>query len=344
MALPANYVQVDSVLAAGLRNDFADTYEREAGATERDLNPILDTTGEAQARTETFGYFESADHPRRVDQHETVSGESFDAVNYTATLYNYELLIDWHEDDEADERLGRLFQRANEGGRNYGLLDDRIAWQIILGSTDDELLPTVPNAPDGAALYNATAGDGSDRNGISGGNVITGSGVNTGHDVRTDVFNSIERIGGFTDTKGQPLHPPAILDRGFTVFYNINNSQIWAEGFRQATTVQKVAGDGTAGATDDVATAAGVSNVVMDSGMNITLRPTTRITDNDAFIFLNDPIIRPLARLSKGGLIVNEGTRANSDEARKKGQRYIVWKDRRMYVVNQPLSTVHINN
>ncbi len=179
------------------------------------------------------------------------------------------------------------------------------------------------------ALYNALDGDGAARFGVTGGNIVTGTGVGSSAAVRTDFFSAITRLGQFQDTKGEPVHDESILDEGYTFFYNLVNTQVVREAFIQGRTL-----DG----------GAAVTNVILDSGMKVRLIGTQRITDNDMFVHLDSMDPKPIFEQVAQPLEEQIEVESNSDQARRKKVEGIFWETIRGYGVNLPLGTVQINN
>lgn len=327
--MPGIPVGAGALLTAGLRADFIKTYQSRYKASAERLGNCMQMAVPSDKRTEFFAYPESAPYPEIWERGDTISSEAFDSIGYNTTNKNWGKRIEWHEDDEDDDQIGAIKTQVRQLGENWGTLNERVFFQMLLGSTNAKLLPSIPNAPDGAALYSATHGDGTNRFGVSGGNIISGSGVGSSAAVRTDVFNALELFARFQDTKGEPLMSPEIIEAGMTLVYNIQNYQLLAEALIQSRTL-----DGGAALT----------NIVLDSGLKITLWGTQRVTDNDMYIFVNEASVKPLFQLERKPLQERFADMTNSDWARDTGYRYLQYKARRGYGLNLPHSTVKINN
>lgn len=337
--MPTAPVHVTSALLSGfVQTEFAKTYDKQIAASSSKLGPLMRMGLPSSRSQETHGYFLSAPHPKRWVRGEDIPSQGFDSVTFNVVNRNWAMGVEWHADDVADDQINKVVDRGRDTGQNFALLPERVFFQLLLNSTDLDLLPAVPNAPDGAALYSATDGGGGARFGVTNGNLLTGSGVATGGAIRTDLFNGIEQILSFQDTEGQPYWSPEIVDQGITILYGIANSQVFAEAFVQGRTIQVVS-PATGG---DVAAA--VTNVVLDSGLKVTLWGTPRISDNDWSMFLNGAPTKAIFEQTRQELETNEQLRSNSDIARRTKIEGVFWDKRAGYGISLPLQTLRINN
>ena len=202
--------------------------------------------------------------------------------------------------------------------------------QIIQGTTDFTLLDVIPNAPDGAALFSATDGGGAPRFGVAGGNVVTGSGVVTPDNIRTDFFEALERMASFVNPKGEPALDPTIIDQGVCLIYGIGNTKVVREAFVQGRSVQVTQ---NVGGTENVA-ATTPTNIILDSGIPVRLKGTSRNNFNPKPIF--SQVVEALSE--------NTETESNSDRARRTKIEGIFWDAIKGYGVNLPLGAVQIDN
>lgn len=335
--MPANPVMAGATLTAGLRADFARTYESRYAKVGLKLQDVMDRVTSDKLE-EIYAYFEAAPYPARWPRGSQIQSKPFGSVQFTIKNVDWGRRIEWHVNDREDDQTQSLFTQAQAAGANWATLDERVFMQIITGTSDPDLLESIPNAPDGSALYATTAG-GSDRFGVSGGNTIESpAGVSTAGDVRTDLFTAVERTKLFQDTEGEPLWPDDVIDGGFVVYYNADNYQIFQEAFIQGRTMQVVQDGGS-----NVSGAA-VTNVVLDSGLRVELRATQRITDNDWFLFLKDSPLKAVVRQERQPLRSFTATFENNPGTRDAKIEYIQWDSRTGYGVLLPYQTVRVNN
>lgn len=319
-----------NTLAAGLRADFDRTYQQSYAGVEASLGTMMELNIPSDKRTELYALHRTMPYPERWDLGSPIPTEGTDSLTYSVTNYRYAKAIEWERDDRMDNQIGDLFAKASRLGENFASLDSRIFIELLTGTAS--LLPAIPNAPDGAALYASTAG-GAARFGLSGGNIETGGGVATTAAIISDFFDSIERFGGFQNTKGQPFFEPDVASSEYVVYFNVANTEIFTQSFKTVAVHSVVS-----------TTGARVDNVILASGVQVRLVPTQRITDNDWFIFRTDAPVRPLFCQQREGLRQSVATEENSDVARNTGVESIQFVVRKGYGVNVPFATVKVNN
>jgi len=326
-----------NTLTAGIRADFAGAYRQSYEASKARLGAVMDLGLPSDKLTELFAYFESAPYPRLWKRGDAISDQEFGSVQFNVTNRDWGIRIGWHENDREDDQTRSLMDRAREAGRNFGTLPERVFFQLLLGTADNDLLPAVPLAPDGAAMFATTDGAGSARFGITNGNLLTGTGVASSAAIRTDFFSAIEQLRGFQDTAGQPLWADNILDQGFTVVYGVHNDHVFREGFQQGRTI--------AGPLTTTGNAA-VTNIIMESGLNVDLWSTQRIPsgNDDWYVFAKAAPYKPTFQLVRRPLRESFGNMENSDEARKTKIEHVQWDSREGYGIMLPYACLQLNN
>jgi hypothetical protein len=331
--MPGSIVVASNVLTAGLRADFWDTYERTYEGIKARLANVMQLDVPSDKLTEIYGYFQSAPYPRRWIRGEEMPNKAFKSVQFSVTNLDWAQRVSWHENDRQDDMTKSLRDRAQAAGEHFATLDERVFFQINNNSTDLDLLPSIPNAADGAALYSATDGDGSDRFGVSGGNIQSGAGVGSPVAIRSDFFKGIQKFRQFQDTEGQPLWDDSVIDSGYTVFFNVTNWQVFAEAFQQGRTVAATG-----------ASTAAVTNIIMDAGLRVELVPTQRITGNDWFVYLKGARKKAIFKQNRQPLREWFATMDNSDQARNTKIEYMQWEARYGYGILLPYQAVKIDN
>ncbi len=326
--MPQNPVIAGDALARGLRAEFLDTYKQRYTARSELIQKVMRLAVPSNRIDELYFYFESAPHPKRQPRGESVSFDGFQGVSYTVENLAWAKGVDWHRDDRMDDQTGALVDRARMLGTNFALLPERVLFQMLLGTTDLDLLQAVPNAPDGVALFSTTDGTGAARFGATNGNLLTGTGVASSNAVRTDFFTARAQYQLFQDTEGQPLLSPELLT-DFTIIYGSANEKVFKEAFIQGRTL-----DGGAALT----------NVVLEGGDSLTLWSTPRITDNDWFIAANGVDHMALFEQEREGMIEMMSTEENSDKSRETQEESVSWRARRGYGINLPYPLIQINN
>jgi len=118
------------------------------------------------------------------------------------------------------------------------------------------------------------------------------------------------------------------------VIFNVANSQVFNEAFVQNPTV------GVIGSVSSAAT----SNVVMDASFNVTLWPSTRVTDNTFCVFNTDGEHRSIFETERAAMDVMQQTKANSDRARTLDIEGVYAEKRAGYGVSLPINTCRVTN
>lgn len=323
-----NVIQANAAITAGIQANFAHTYASSSAAEKALASKVMSMGEGAKARTVPLAYFETTDYPEYWPYGEDIPEGNNQAVSYSVTIRRWAKRIRWNRDDVTDELTHTLKQRALQLGEHFGTLHVRILFQILRNSVDPLLLPVVQNAPDGAALFSATAG-GAARFGVTGGNIISGNGVVDVASIVRDYYRGIVRFTQQLDTKAQPLHNPGQSDAGIMVIYGTANKEVFERAFYG--TIQQ-------------GIQAGISNPIKDTGKNFQLWETARITDNDWFIVLTGDPLKAIGQFEVEGMETTEADWSNSDEARTRDVGYFQAKARYGYSVNLPYQIMQVDN
>lgn len=324
-----------ALLANGLRTEFRDTYLKIRNRQKDSrLSMVMDLSVNATNRKHEFGYHEAAPHMALWRRGETVPTDAFGSVQFEAVVHNWARRIPWHKNDRADEQTQSLMDMAKMAGASAGLLPERFFFDLITGNT--ATLPAVPLAPDGVAMYSATAGSGADRFGVSGGNLLSGNGVATASAIRSDYYAALEQFSLMQDGKGQPLFADEVIDQGAIVIYGAANKEAFEEAFIQTRTGVVIGSD--AGSTP--------TNLVQEAGRTPTLWGSQRISDTDWFIFLKAAPKLPTFLLNREGMKEYQALEGdnNSDHVRDTGEEYVQFETRQGAGIALPYATIKINN
>lgn len=325
-----NAVLATEALARGLKSEFVDTYKTYAGSSEAKVGMVMDLSVPSDKASELYAYFESAPHARRWPVGEDRGTEGFRARDFTVVNYDWTNGVSWHDNSEQDDQTRSLVSQAQDAGQTFALLPERTLFQYLTATTDLDLLPALPNAPDGAALFSATDGAGAARFGVTGGNTLTGAGI-SGAAIRSDFFKIKGRAIAAQDTKGQPLMPPELLDE-WVIIYNALNEEYFLEAFAQAVTGSLTNGGG------------GFSNVALLSGLKITLWSSPRITTNYWYARPTKVRKRSLFRQVRQELRDNVEDFTNSDITRRTKMKSLFWDARFGIGLGLPLDWWRVTN
>ncbi len=322
-------VNATEALIRGARDAFVETYSNMIKGSDEKLKKCMTLGMPSDKISEVYPYFESAPIVKRWARGEPIPRDAFSSKSFLVPNYDWGIAVDWHENDEEDDQTKGLVKRAREAGQSLALLPERVFFQYLTAGADADLIPSVPNAPDGVALYSATNGGGGARFGIVGGNIISGGGVATTAAIQTDYYAAVQRFIRMLDTQGQPLWPAELVGRGVTIVYGAANGQVFEQAFQQ-NFIQ--------------ASNAAVSNVVMDAGRKVTLWSTPRITDNDWYVFLDAAADKSIFQQVRRPVRDNLEDMLNSDQSRRTKNKAISWDARFGFGIALPYQTVKVNN
>lgn len=328
-------VLASAVLANGLRTEFVDTYSKiNNRQADGRLSLVMDLGIGATNRDHTFAYFEAAPHMDLWPRGDTIPTDAFEGVSFTTPVYAWGRRIPWHKHDRKDDQTKSLMQVARMAGASAALLPERFFFDLLAGTTNT--LPSVPNAPDGAAFFATTDGSGADRFGVSSGNLLSGSGVASASAIRTDYYNAIEQWKQYQDGKGQPLFDDAIVDGGAVLIHAAENTEAFEEAFLQRR-------QGEVKGTDAGTTP---TNLVQDASRNVRLWGTSRLSGNDWYLFLANSPLQPTFLLDREGLQEFSSLEGdnNGDHTRNTGEEYVQWERRAGAGIALPYGAIKINN
>lgn len=252
--------------------EFRDTYERFIKEADPHLKNVMILDVPSNKISEIYGYTETAPHWKRWIRGEEIPRNGFRSRNFTVVNFDWAIAIDWHDDDEQDDQSHSLVMRVRDAAVDHAILPERVFFQILQGTTDSNLLPFIPTAPDGANFFSTTNGAGGNRFGATNGNSLTKSGIQSTALVQQDFFRAWSQFRAMQDTDGQPLWPPELLKRGITVLAGSQNAQVFEQAFHQL----YVQGNNAA-----------PTNVLVDKKMVPDLWLSPRITTDSWYVALN---------------------------------------------------------
>lgn len=318
-----------SSFAAGILAQAIGTYRRMYVTLTERLSGCMQIDIPSTRRQEIYAYFESAPYLARWPIGEGMESGTFKGVRYTATNHRWAKAIDWNFDDAQDDQTNSLMTQARQVGTNAAMLDERVFFQILLAGTDADLLPSVPNAPDGVAMASTAS-----RFGVSSGNSAAGD-VTSGNVIRSKYWSALSTFRRMQDTQGQPLHDETVIDGKKLLIYDATDELPFQEAFIQ----NQVAGVAMPNTAPDADTQiAATSNVVQDANQIPTLWSTQRIEDSSYHVFLADSLIKPVFSQLREPLREQVATFDNSDVARDKGIESVRFWLRKGFGVNLPYS------
>lgn len=333
----------------GLRAEMLGTYKRQYEAQREKLSVIMSMDLPSTKRTEFYFFWRSAPHIVKWAYGESMPESGFHGVRFNITNVRWGRAISWQADDRADDQTNSLMDQARGLGQSIGLLDERVALQIMQGTTDNDLLSDretgnspepgnentdggIPTAPDGQSLFSTTRDGTNARFGATNGNLLTGTAVTTGpteSTMRADYWSAREQFALFQDTEGQPLLNPSIVRSQACFIFAANNWDTAAAAFQRSVIPES---------------SAGVSNELNAEGLTPILWPTQRITTDDYFVGLSGVTLKALFSQNRQPIQEFVATKENSDLARQQDEESIRFKTRRGYGVAEPYALLEVNN
>tara|TARA_R100001510_G_scaffold57618_1_gene66458 strand:- start:1639 stop:2616 length:978 start_codon:yes stop_codon:yes gene_type:complete len=316
------------VLANGLRTDFWDTYSsiRNRQADSR-LSAVMDLGVPATNREHKFGYFEAAPHMDQWVRGTSIPTDGFDSVSFTVPVYTWGRRVKWHNEDREDDQTQSLFDVARMCGESAALMPERFFFDLITGTEDT--LPAIPNAPDGAAMFAGTDGDGADRFGVSGGNTFAAAGQSLSQ-IQDAYYKAMRRFKEMQDGKGQPLLGDSIIDRGCMIIHSPELQQKFEQIFMMS----------RPGAIGGGAP----SNVIDEANRSVDLWCSSRLTGNSYYIFLKGVNKKPTFYLDRQGVQEESSLRGdnNGDLTRDTGEEYLQWYLRSGAGISLPYGAIKV--
>lgn len=314
-----------NVLREGLLADYRDAYNNTRRTMDSRLSYVMDLNGFTDGRTSTRGYFEAAPHPIYQPQGDPIHEEGMASRAFTITNYPYSLRVSWHKDDREDDRTGSLKDMAMAGGRGHALLPERAAFDFINGTTS--LVPAVPNAADGTALFSSST-----RFGASGGNSLTVTSWSaSGPACRGALWAGVEQFGLFQDGKGQPLFTDDVLDSPILVIHAMADLDVVSEALHNGLVAY-------ANSTSN----AGVDNVLVAGGRKFIPWPTQRLSTGTMILALTGAPVKPLIATPRTQIVESYADETNDPEARNSGREYVQWRQRLGFGIGVVYSMIKI--
>lgn len=323
---------LSSVLANGLRADFDDTYSKIRNRqSDSRLSQVMDLGIGADNRQHEFGYIEAAPHMEYWRRGESIPTDAMGSVSFEVPVHNWARRVRWHKDDRKDDRTQSLYTMAQMAGESAALLPERMFFDVLTNSTG--VMPVVPLAPDGAAMFAATAG-GSARFGVTGGNLISGSGVATTAAILNDYYGAIVRWLNMQDGKGQPMFSAETIDAGILLLHSATDTEAMETAFLQKR--QGVVLGTDAGTTP--------TNVVQDASRNVSLWGTSRLGSGTWYAFLKAAPKLPTFYMDREGVVELASLEGdnNSDYTRDTGFEYVQWEMRSGAGIALPYAAIKV--
>jgi len=288
-----------------LNTALLDTYKKKMSSSPR-LGDLMALGIGSEKRQEVYAYPKSIptiDYWRRGTP---IPREESGIVTFDVVNDDFGKAMDFHENDIEDLNKVLGYKAWITGlAERAAQLPERIAFQLLDSTTNSKLLPGIPLAPDGVGLFSATDGDGADRFGYSGGNIVVGGGYSPDAIRSTFLDKVLPYYFGCQDTKGEPLNDQSQVESGLLVIANSAYAGAFGKAFQQGRTLE----EGTIGA-------AATSNYILDGGYKVTLWTTQRKAATSWVVQAVNAGPKPLLQQVRMGVRSIDEDRSNSDKSR----------------------------
>lgn len=199
-------VQPQESMRAGVLGDLQETYRQKAPIFEKQQNLLVRKLPKTNLREARYPFKESTPFPEPRAYGAGRNYQSFKDRVITLGLNLFDVAIEWDRFDEADDQIGDLRQQVDSTVNRFLMLPDVLIAEYFNGTASYNY--SLKNCYDGATMFSATDGAGANRMGVSGGNLVTGSGL-AFTSVSHDLFTVSQRFSYMVDpTAGKPIFSP----------------------------------------------------------------------------------------------------------------------------------------
>jgi hypothetical protein len=316
----------DSALPPGLIAEFDSIYRTRTGEN-RWWNDLFHTVKTDGAYEVVHG-FNSVPIPQVWLRGDARTHSGFADFAKTVYVYDYQLTLDWHENDEADDRTkGSLIARVREGAERFSQWDELALYDLVQGSNTYLHPSTDFNCHDSNPLYSSS------HTTRTGGNIVSGGGVTAAHQIRTDWFKVLTAFREMTDTEGEPYWRDSLDRAKLVVVAPPQLEEVMTEAF-EADLI--LASGATAPSTNVLPKRARTSLVIWER------LPTT---SDSWYVFLTGiGESRPFIKLDRQQVMTREWNADNSDRARDTKMKGIGFDIRVGYGALNYHTTVQVDN
>jgi len=189
----------------GILSDFAEIYKNRYPVYASRQDKFI-KRGTVKTRIAEYALKESIPVPEFWEYNEPRTRKTLKDRYLTVYHYPFQLALPYNRWDEEDDVLGDLRSHLESMTNRFLQIPDIMVSDYLNNAAT--MQPTLSTAFDGVALASATDGDGNDRFGITGGNIVTSTGVGTVAAILHDLWTCQTRWLQFLDTEGQPFFSP----------------------------------------------------------------------------------------------------------------------------------------
>lgn len=167
---------INESMRAGVLSNLADTFRQKQPKFEEAVKPLVKELPSENLREASYAFKFDLPRPKFWPYGKGRTYQTFKDAKIPVPLLNYELTVPWNDFDAKDDQMGDMMTHINSAVDNYGQLPVILFSEYFNGVAVD--LPYLSLAYDGVSLFSAVDGDGNARFGVTGGNLMTSSGIN----------------------------------------------------------------------------------------------------------------------------------------------------------------------
>lgn len=199
-------------LQVGIWNDFMNMWRQSQPKFEETRTIFVYDVAYKKVRQGTYVFKESLPMVSPWGYGKGRSYQGFQDRQFQLELCNFELTIPYNKFDAEDDQLGDMTTHISGAVERYGVLPVILATEYFNGVAVYNM--SLKNTYDGASIFSAVDGDGNDRLRVSGGNIISGTGI-TAAAILHDFAVAQQRFLAFLDpTAGLPIFDEAAATYG----------------------------------------------------------------------------------------------------------------------------------
>ena len=337
----SDLISAINTLTPGIQTRYVSMYDEVWSDSRDKYEPMMDFALPSDGLYSIYAHYKSAPMAQRWPRGTPRGAKGFDAFQFQVVNHDWSVGVRMHENDVMDDRTNSAVSRAQQAGSKAARIPVKVFFQIDGAQTNTKLLPSVPNAPDGAALFSATDGNSLDRFGVSGGNVVSGSGVASVAAIQADYASGIVRLKSFLDTEGEPFYDDSIEEKGITVVAGVTNYYVLKRAL-MAMNPQLVVLN--AAATENVAATAGPNQLKEIGVAPVRLITNPYKTGNSWSMYAHAAPTKPIFEQTRQAMQYLQVNRHNNGDCARDKEVGWYWDWRAGYGVNIPIGCVQISN
>jgi len=190
-------------LIAGVQDDLKESWRQTIPVFQKQQDALVKFLKGIKIRNAQYAWKESVPFVKLWPYGDARTPQTFKDRYLALGKYNYELSIPWSKFDEDDDLLGDMRQHVQAAVKRYAQLPDVLISEYFNNSAS--LNPSILTCWDGAAMFSTTDGDGAARGGVTGGNIVTGTGLSVAGVIH-DLHVAQRRFLDFVDpTASKPI-------------------------------------------------------------------------------------------------------------------------------------------